>query len=312
MAIDINKKGKDTPRFNLSKSSIPTLEVDNLERLDELKSNPKELILPSNDESKVKIASSPSLFPLKQVIVAALLLCTTAGVLFYFFWLKPYLEDKKAKRYYTYVDNLILRSSQMAGVDYNFVKKLNYGAELLVYTQNPEYGEWAYVKANEIKGYVSTQFILNKRDFYELNGIFGDVESKEAISTAKCRKALLTYFQDSVNRNIIGKIDPQIQQEIYGKLKNNEIWQVFSRGKDINPNTIAFPRFTDPNSKFTDFACIIKNIVSNKRKLLLFSFSETGVPSLVFETEAPDEGYIKSIKSTLRAGNNLPLIEYTR
>lgn len=311
MAINLNKKGKDKPRFNLSKSSISSLEVDNLERIIELKSNSKELLLPSNDGSKVQITPSPSSFPLKQVIVAALLLLTTAGLLLYFFWLKPYLEDKNAKRYYAYVDNLILRSSQIAGVDYNFVQRLKYGTELLVYNENPENSDWVYVKTNENKGYVSTQFILNKRDFYELNGIFGDVESKEAISTAKCRKALLIYFQDSINKNIIGKIDPQIQQEIYGRQKNNEIWQVFSKGKDINPNTVAFPRFTDPNSKFTDFACIIKNIVTNKRKLLLFSFSETGNPSLAFETDAPDDGYIISIKRSLNSGNKIPLTKYT-
>lgn len=310
MAIDINKKGKDAPRFNLAKSSIPPLEVDDLKRLDKLKSKPIELMLPSNDGSKSPPANPPSSFPLKQVIVAALLLCTTAGLLFYFFWFKPYLEDKNAKRYYTFVDNLILRSSQIAGVDYNVVQKLNYGAELLVYSENSGNSEWAYVKANEIKGYVSTQFILNKRDFYELNGIFGDVESKEAISTAKCRKALLIYFQDSVSRNIIGKIDPQIQQEIYGRQKNNEIWQVFSKGKDLNPNTIAFPRFTDPNSKFTDFACLVKNIQTNKRKLLLFSFTETGNPSLVYETDAPDQGYIISIKRS-NSGDTSPIIKYT-
>jgi DNA-directed RNA polymerase subunit RPC12/RpoP len=251
-------------------------------------------------------------FPWKHVIVAVFLIIIAGGILFYLFWLKPYLEDKNAKRYYTYIDNLVMRSSQIAGVDYNFIQKLSYGAELIVYTVNPENTEWAFVKANEQKGYVSTQFILNKRDFNELNGIFGDVESKETISTAKCRKALLLYFQDTINRNITGKIDPQIQREIYGSIKNREIWQVFSRGKDINPNTVAFPRITDPNSKFTDFACIIKNIVTSKRKLLLFTFSETGVPRLYYEGEAPDEGYIESIKKPFRSGETLPLIKYTQ
>ena len=252
----------------------------------------------------------PKPFPWKHVIVASSFLLIASGVLFYLLWLKPYLEDRNAKRYYTYVDNLIMRSSQLAGVDYNFLQKLKYGTELLVYSANPESSEWATVKANEQKGYVSTQFILNKRDFYELNGIFGDPESKEAISSGKCRKALLTYFQDTTSRNIIGKIDPQVQQEIYGSSKNREIWQVFSKGKDVKPNTVAYPKFTNMNSKFTDFACIIKNITTNKRKILLFSFSETGIPSLVFEADAPDEGYIKSIKR-LRNGADAPVIEYT-
>ena len=258
----------------------------------------------------IKVPST-STFPWKQVLVASTLLIISGSVVFYLLLLKPYLEDKNAKRYYTYVDNLIMRSSQIAGVDYNILQKLNYGTELIAYNQNLENSEWIFVKANEKKGYISTQFMLNKRDFYELNGIFGDAESKEVIYTAKCRKALLTYFQDSINRNIIGKIDPQIQLEIYGTQKNREIWQVFSRGKDINPNTVAYPRITNTNSKFSDFACIIKNISTNKRKLLIFSFSEAGVPSLAFESDAPDEGYILSITRPLKNGNNLPVIKYT-
>jgi len=311
MAIDLNKKGKDKPRFNLLKSSFPPLEVDNFKRVNDIKSSSKELLHSSVDVNKVNDASSPTSFPLKHVIVASLLLIAMISVLFYIFWFKPYLLDKNAKRYYSFVDNLILRSSQIAGVDLNFLQKLNYGAELLVYTENPENVEWAYVKANEKKGYVSTQFILNKRDFYELNGIFGDVESKEVISTSKCRKALLLYFQDSISRKILGKIDPQIQQEIYGRLNNNEIWQVFSKSKELTPNTIAFPRYTNPNSKFTDFACIIKNIATKKRKFLLFSFSDTGIPNLFYEADAPDVGDIISIKRSFNSGNTLPLIKYT-
>jgi uncharacterized protein YgiM (DUF1202 family) len=253
----------------------------------------------------------PKPFPWKQVIVAISLLIIAGGVVFYLLWLKPYLEDKNAKRYYTYVDNLILRSTQVAGVDYNFLQKLKYGTELLVYSENPETSEWASVKANGQKGFVSTQFILNKRDFYELTGIFGDTESKEAISSGKCRLALLKYFQDTISRNIMGKIDPQIQQEIYGGQKNKEVWQVFSKGKDIKPNTVAFPRFTDPNSKFTDFACIIKNIATNQRKLLIFTFSEIGIPSLVYEADAPEVGYIVSIKRSRKYDETQPIIAYS-
>ena len=264
----------------------------------------------SNDRYLKLTTPPPPPFPWKKLLAAASLLIIVGGAVFYLLWFKPYLEDKNAKRYYTFVNDLVMRSSQMAGVDHNIVQKLKYGAELLVYTPNPEAGEWAYVKANDQKGYVSTQFILPKRDFYELNGIFGDVESKEAISTAKCRKALLLYYQDTINRNMMGKIDPEIQKEIYGSPKSREIWQVFSKGKDIKPNTVAFPRFTNPNSKFSDFACIIKNIGTNKRKILLFSFSETGDPNLVFESDAPDEGYIKSIKRAFRNGNGQPIIEY--
>ena len=56
---------------------------------------------------------------------------------------------------------------------------------------------------------------------------------------------------------------------------------------------------------------IIKNVSTNKRKLLLFSFSEEGVPSLAYELDAPDEGYILSIIRPVRNGNNQPVVKYT-
>jgi len=307
------------PRFNLAKE-VKLTSATNPENIEKpIESNSKDKLTPlpsqlsgiSKIQSPVTNLPAVSTSPLKLILVAASLIILTGGVLFYLLWLKPYYEDKNAKRYYTYVDNLIMRSSQVVGVDYNILQKLNYGTELIAYNQNLENAEWIYVKANEKKGYISTQFMLNKRDFYELNGIFGDAESKEVIYNAKCRKALLTYFQDSIKRNIMGKIDPQIQLEIYGTQKNREIWQVFSRGKDVNPNTVAYPRITNTNSKFSDFACIIKNISTNKRKLLIFSFSESGVPNLTFELDAPDEGLILSITRPFRNGNNLPVIKYT-
>ena len=249
----------------------------------------------------------PPPFPWKQVVVACVLILSIGGGFFYNYWYKPYLEDKNAKRYYSYV-NMMMRSSQMSGVEYNVVQKLPYGTELLVYTKNTESGEWAYAKANDQKGYVGSQYILSKRNFYELNGIFADIDSRDAAETAKCRMALLKYFQDTISRNIMGRIDPAIQQEIYGKQKNKEIWQIFTRPKDIKPNAVAFARITDPNSKFTDFGCLIKNIATGKRKFLLFAFSETGEPRLVYETDAPDAGYIKSMS---RSYNTIPIVRYS-
>ena len=263
-------------------------------------------------ENFIKITTPPppppKPFPWRKFSVASFLALVLFGLIGYFAFLKPYLEDKNATRYYSLADNLAMRSTPIAGVDYNSVQALNYGSEILVYNKE---NNWAYGKSKGIKGYVSLDYILPKKDFYELNGIFGDSETKQGISTAKCRKALLYYFQDSINRKIMGKIDPEIQKEIYGKVKTLDVWQVFSKGKDKYPDAIFFPRFYNPNSKYSDFACIIKNLNTNQRKFLLFTFSDKGEPKLINEQDAPSTGDILKISDSFINGERTPMVSYT-
>jgi hypothetical protein len=71
--------------------------------------------------------------------------------------------------------------------------------------------EWAKVKVNsqngeKQEGYVASPYILNKSDFFLMNSIFGNQDSKETIITTKCRIALLNYFKEkqylcALNRN---------------------------------------------------------------------------------------------------------------
>lgn len=239
------------------------------------------------------------------VVGLALLLLGTAG---YFFLLKPYLDDKNAEKYYSFVDNLAMRSSPVAGVDFSAIQALGYGSEVLVYSKE---NNWASGKSRDQKGFVSMDYILPKKDFYELNGIFGDQETKAGVPTAKCRLALLRYFQDSTKRQIMGKIDPEIQKQIYGKVKNNQVWQVFSKGKDKYPDAVFFPRFSNSTSKYSDFACLIKNISTGERKFLLFAFSDSGEPQLINEQTAPITGDISKISETYEMGERIPLVSYT-
>lgn len=225
----------------------------------------------------------------KKLIVAALLILTTLGVVGYFVWYKPYLKDKNATRMYSFANSLALRSSPSSGGNYNMLTNLLYGSEILVYELT---GEWASGKADDKIGFVSAQFLLDKKEFQELNGILADADTRDAISTTKCRKALLTYFND---KGIMGKINPEIQKELYKTVQQKEVWQVFTKAKNSSLNNVAYPRVVNPNSKYTDFACIIKNTATYQRKFLLFSFSDDEKAILQSEQDAPLEGYIKSI-----------------
>jgi hypothetical protein len=220
-------------------------------------------------------------------VVSSLLIIS---VFFYIFWIKPYLRDKNAQRLYSYVGSLVFRSSPVAGVENNSIDNIGYGSELIVYTNT---GDWVNCKFNDVEGYASNKYLLSKQDFYLLNSIFGDQTSREVIGTAKCRKALLDYYKST---NIIGIIDDRIQTEVYGAIQNKDKWVIYTKPKDIKPNSVIFPRAINKTSKYTDFGCIIKNVDTGKRKFLFFTFNEFEEPTLVAEQEAPDFGDVISVK----------------
>ena len=243
-------------------------------------------------------------FPWKVAVAAFCLILVVVGALSYLFYFKPKWRDEAAPRYFTAAQDATLRSSQISGVDYNKIVSLAYGTELITY----EHGtEWCQVKANDQEGYVATKLVLDKPDFYLLNSIFGDPESKAHIESVKCRLALLKYFKEN---NYIGKMDDAMQIEAFGSVQSGkEMWQVFSKGKNVKPNTIFFPPKRQ-GVKFGNFAVIIKNLATSKRKFLLFSFDEMELSTLELEQGAPDFGDIKDVKQTLRGGTYTYTVKY--
>ncbi|MDR0995436.1 MAG: hypothetical protein LBL81_04005 [Tannerella sp.] len=211
----------------------------------------------------------------KLIALVGLLFVVAAAVFGGFYYHNVYLPakiDREAPRYYTFADATVLRSSEMAGANFNKIGSIPYGSELITY----DYGtDWSRVKYEGNKGYVASNFLLDKEDFFLLNGIFGDQESRQCVATAKCRRALLSYYK---------------QKGLTG-----EQWQVFCRPANVKPNNVCFPRLRDKYSKFTDFAVVIKNLASEHRRLLIFGFQDDETPFLIGETDAPDQGYIKSM-----------------
>lgn len=230
------------------------------------------------------------------IAVLALLICGVGGYLYYDNVYLPEKIDREAPRYYTMANMVVLRSSRSSGADFNKIGSLPFGTELITYEYD---SEWARVKVatpngegKKLEGFVARPYILGKKDFFLLNSLFGNQDSREVIVTTKCRIALLDYFK---THGYIGVMDNQIRTEagITTSPNGENEWQVFCKPKDAKPNSVLFKRLYNKNSQFTDFAVIINNITNGNRKLLYFYFDEDETPHLYTEQEAPREGYIK-------------------
>lgn len=230
-------------------------------------------------------------------IVLATILLGVGGFFVYNNVIKPRQIDEAAPRYYTFAPSVILRSSKSAGADFNKLGSLPYGTELITY--NYSY-DWSEVKVNpvneegkQLKGYIASPFILEKSDFFLLNSIFGDADSKIVIETAKCRRAILNYFK---NQGYIGRISHEEANKLGLPTPTlNNQWQVYCLPKGAKTNNVFYKRILRKDSKFTDFAVIIKNINTGERKLLVFYFDDDETPHLRAERPAPKYGNIKNI-----------------
>ena len=250
------------------------------------------------------------------ILLSVLLTVVILGVGGFFVYnnvIKPRQIDKAAPRYYTFAPSVVLRSSKNSGADFNKIGSLPYGTELITYDHGPE---WSEVKVNsvnaegkKIKGYIASPFILDKSDFFLLNSIFGDTDSKSVIETSKCRRALLNYFK---GQNYIGRLSAEETAELGLPQPTQENqWQVYCLPKDISTNNVYFKRVLRKDSKFTDFAVIIKNINTGDRKLLYFYFDDDETPHLAAEQSAPEYGTIKKITLKTVSGESYLMVEYT-
>ena len=220
-----------------------------------------------------------------------ILLAILVGILWagYQFWYKDYKRDKDAPRTYVFADNLFMRSTAVADVEYNRLGTIPYGSELITYSEE---NGWAYVKTNGETGYVSKDFILNAQDFQLLNGVWGNNDAKEVVATSKCRLAVLDYLKS-------------------GNLKTGSTgWQIFTKQKEMKPNSVLFPKLNNGYDNFTEFAFIIKNNENGLRKLVLYSFKEDESPVFVYSEDAPEQGDIKSI--SYNRWNNKYNVTYSR
>lgn len=207
----------------------------------------------------------------------------------YFMWYVPYAKDRDALRTYVVANNVFLRSSKMAGVEYNVLTKVPYGAELITYTKD---SEWAEVKVNGMEGFAASPYLLEWNDFNLLNGVWGSADVKEYIESSKCRLAILDYCK----RNQLAT--------------GNEGWQLYTLQKNVKPNNVSYPRLNNGYDKFTEFAFILKDNATQERRFVIYSFDEeTEKPVFLYDESAPEDGQIKNVR--YNNGRNEYIVSYT-
>ena len=205
------------------------------------------------------------------ILVLLLLGLLWAG---YEFWFKDYMRDMNAPRTYVYATNLFLRSSKDADSESNRIGKIPYGAEVVTYSNQ---NDWAEVKFDGETGYVSSDYLLSYDDFRLLDGVWGNEEAKEVVMTSKCRRAILDFLK-------------------YSNWKSGaDAWQIYTKAKEIQPNSVLYPSLNDGYSDFSEFAFILTNNQTKKRKLVLYAFEKDESPILRHLEDAPDKGDIKSV-----------------
>jgi hypothetical protein len=233
------------------------------------------------------ISNTKSILP---IVLGVLFGIFSILVLGYNFWGKNYLRDKNAPRKYSIARTLYLRSSPSDGGNYNIIDNIQYGSEILIYDNGTE---WVKCKVNGKEGYASPKYMLNKIDFQELNAILADEDTRAVLGQTRIKKALLSYFRE---HKYIGKMNELIQKELYGSVSTKEVWQLFAKSETNAPNTVYFSKVSNQNSEYKDFACIIKNINTGERKIIMFSFDQNENPKFEGETAAPSVGDISTIE----------------
>lgn len=71
-------------------------------------------------------------------------------------------------------------------------------------------------------------------------------------------------------------------------------WKVYCRPKNIKPNNVHYPKL-NANSKFTDFAVLIKNTQTNERQIVVFGFNDDESVAWAKDSSAPVEGFISNV-----------------
>jgi len=262
-------KGKISP-FNRETiySDAKKLKIER-EKVDELINS--ELI-----NSKIKTSKEKKKLALIYSIIGTILILSIIGIFAYNKYYIPYKRDQEAARKYIIANTYKLRASRFLNDnDLNIVKSFKYGQEVLVYNEDPE---WAEVKIidknsnNEYTGYFGfpKRYLSSKKEFYEIDGIYGNSEARKLITGSYSKTAIINYLH---NNNLMTDIPERIQLELYNKVKNNPVWQVYGYPKDSKFNSVVSAKLTESDDLCLAVILTEKEDKSN-RKLLIFSFDK--------------------------------------
>lgn len=204
--------------------------------------------------------------------------------------------------YYNISSSANIRSTPNKSSTGNAIAELKYG-EVFKSSKSVSDGSGTiWYKSNSwfTDEYVSSKLMVNEKDFYLLESIFGDEITKNTILTFKPRKALIDYYKrQDPEYKFFGKIDDITYKKVYGKPKDfTGEWQVFCYDfVDRVPNSIIYPRAFNSKSNFTDFGFIVTNISANIKRFVLYTFDDiTEEPIYVGEADATGHNLVNGVK----------------
>jgi len=262
-------KGKISP---LNKESI----YSDAKKLKIERSKVDEFIKSELIRSKQKSSKEKKKLVLIYSIIGSILILSIVGIFAYNKYYIPYKRDKEAARKYIIANTYKLRASRFLNDnDLNIVKSFKYGQEVLVYNEDTE---WAEVKIidknanNEYTGFFGfpKRYLSNKKEFYEIDGVYGNIESRRLITGSYSKTAIINYLHGN---NLMTDVPNNIQLELYKKVKNDPIWQVYGFPKDYKYNSVVSAKLTENDDLCLAVILTEKENKSN-RKLLIFSFDE--------------------------------------
>jgi zinc-ribbon domain len=163
-------------------------------------------------------------------------------------------------------NELKLRSSQFDASDANILYAVSYGTEIQVFKEE---GEWSSVKVNDQKGFMKSKYLVDGKDFFEMNAITRSCGAVDTINETRFKRSLLNYFRKN---NYTWEIDKAFNDKYFdGKASEGKsFWKI--KQTSIDSKTIVRGKFNGIGKK--GFACILENQNGTERKLVVFIYDE--------------------------------------
>jgi hypothetical protein len=188
----------------------------------------------------------------------------------------------------------MMRSEADASTKANIIVKPSFGS--IIHIPNPDrvryngdntfwYGYYDSVRRFE--GYVAKDYLMSGEDFALLESILGDENAvdligrgsgKKGCGEARYKRALLNYYKKN------GLNNPNGYPEDW--------WVVYCRYPEAMTNNVYHGNASEGE---VDFAVIIENIYTGKRRLLSFCFDSNENVSFMNVRDALDAGYLQKV-----------------
>lgn len=188
-------------------------------------------------------------------------------------YLNHLYKDKDTVKKYVIAKDAAFRKTDKTGV-YDLIKYVPYGVEVKELSEDSGV---ANIKYDGKKGYIKSDYLLDKFDFELLNGVWANEKTSDYIYPTKCKLAILDFLK--VNNLPTGEGGWRLEAEAFDRV----------------PNNVLLCELTDGFDRYSEFAFILQNESTGKRMTAIYSFDNSGTPVLRHTEYAPSEGGLASI-----------------